>query len=327
MFYNLIKTPVVIKTGVNLLGCIDSLLRDSHLYFSKKILITQDNLYQIYNKELSYSCFYKVIFIKGGCVNEATAVLEQCKGEDAILIAFGGGSVLDIVKYCASKMDKSYITMPSTLSNDAIYSCVARLNYEGKKASYGVQPPIGIIVDLDVIRKSPPQLILAGVADLVSNLSALQDWLLAHRLINEPINELAFMLSKEAAIPMFRYSRTDLLEEPFLLDLTNGLITSGLSMIISGDTRGTSGAEHLISHAIDEYFPEKSSIHGLQVGWAHLMIERKYKRQEWGIPSFFERMGLSEVISETIPFSESEFDELIPYAMKIRNRFTVFNTL
>ena len=97
-------------------------------------------------------------------------------------------------------------------------------------------------------------------------------------------------------------------------------------MIISGNTRGTSGAEHLISHAIDEYFPERSTIHGLQVGWAHMIIDERYRNQT-EISHFFKKVGLLDEFSQNIKFSEDEFDLLIPYACKIRNRYTLFNTL
>ncbi|MCC8145190.1 MAG: iron-containing alcohol dehydrogenase [Bacteroidales bacterium] len=292
--------------------------------------MTQESLYENYKVELEKNEFQKTIFIEGGDINETVNVIESCKNENAILIAFGGGSVLDIVKYCASKMDKAYITVPSTLSNDAIYSCVSRLIFEGKKTSYGVQPPMGIIVDLEVIRKSPQILILAGVADLVSNLSAIKDWLLAYKMIGEPINELAFMLAKEAAIPMFSYKKDNIYEDKFLLDLTNGLITSGLSMIVSGDTRGTSGAEHLISHAIDEYFPEKSGIHGIQVGWAHLLIEKQYRSDKndfLRLESLYKNIGLSDLFQGNIPFSDDDLKELIPYGIKMRNRYTILNLI
>ena len=204
MYYNLVKTPVIVKTGKKILSKIDHLLSEAHLIFPKKILVTQENLYEIYKKELGIDTFYKVIFVKGGQLSETNSIIEECKNEDALIIAFGGGSVLDIVKYSASKIDKPYITVPSALSNDAIYSCVARLTKNGKKISLGVQPPIGIIVDIEIITKSPRILFMAGVADLVSNLSAIQDWLLAHNNIGEPINELAFMLAKESALSIMR---------------------------------------------------------------------------------------------------------------------------
>lgn len=191
-------------------------------------------------------------------------------------------------------------------------------------------PPIGLIVDFDVVRHSPTTLLYAGLADLVSNLSALQDWKLAHKNIHEPINEIAYMLSKQSVIPLFRYKEADMLSNDFLFDLTNGLITSGLSMIICGTTRVTSGAEHLISHAIDEYFHDRSSIHGLQVGWAHEIINRKYRigaNNDYDITEYFNRMGILKVIHNNLNWEESEFDSLIPYAKRIRNRYTIFNTL
>lgn len=330
MYYNLIKTPAIIKTGNQVLRNIDDLLRQAHLYYPAKILVTQSNLYEIYRDELTANSFERVIFCKGGDIAETTSLIKEIRETDALIVAFGGGSILDLVKYSASKSDLPYITVPSTLSNDAIYSCVARLTQNGRKKSLGVQPPTGIIVDLDVIRKSPEELILAGVGDLITNLSAIQDWKLAYKNINEPINELAFMLAKEAALVVYNYTYGDIYSDDFLMDLTNGLISSGLSMIISGNTRGTSGSEHMISHAIDEYFPEKSSIHGLQAAWAFHLIEKKIRNNTAffnKLNNFYETIGLSQTINKHIPWSEKEFNDLIPYAMKIRPRYTIFNTI
>jgi len=330
MYYNLIKTPAVIKSGHDYLSKIDRVLNKSHLFYPEKILITQENLYSQYKDAIQKNNIRKVILCKGGNKEEAESIINQIKGTDALIIAFGGGSVLDIVKYCASLCDLAYITVPSTLSNDAIYSCVARLTENGKKKSFGVQPPTGIIIDLDVIKQSPKSLILAGVGDLISNISALEDWKLAHKMINEPIDELAYILSKQAAVGLFDYSEKDIYNDSFLLDLANGLISSGLSMIKSGNTRGTSGAEHMISHAIDEYFPEKSTIHGIQVAWAFLLIEKNIRKNKVlyeKLVDFYSRIGLDKVIEDNIPWTESDLMSLIPYAKIIRNRYTIFNIL
>lgn len=327
MYYNLIKTPAFMKTGKGILKSIDQILEDAHLIYRKKILVTQDNLYQEYEQDLENVRFDKVVIVKGGNVDEVPTVKEQCKETNALIVAFGGGSVLDLVKYAAGQLDMPYINVPSALSNDAVYSCVARLTKDGKKFSFGVQPPIGIVVDINIINKSPEILLYAGVADIVSNLSAIQDWLLAHNEIGEPINELSYMLAKEAALPLLRYKKEDMHSDGLILDLVNGIVTSGLAMIVSGNTRGTSGAEHLISHAIDEYFPEKSTIHGIQVGWAQGIIAKRYRNDSFKINEFFTQIGLTDVYKKMIPWKEEDFDSLIPYAKKIRNRYTIFNTL
>ena len=325
MYYNLIKTPAFMKTGKGILKSIDKILEEAHLIYRKKILVTQENLYLEYEHDLSLVSFNKVVMVKGGSIDEVTKVKGECKGMDALIIAFGGGSVLDLVKYSASQLDMAYINVPSALSNDAVYSCVARLTKDGKKYSFGVQPPIGIVVDIDVINKAPELLLYAGVADIVSNLSAIQDWLLAHNEIGEPINELSYMLAKEAALPLLRYKKEDLHSDGLILDLVNGIVTSGLAMIVSGNTRGTSGAEHLISHAIDEYYPQKSTIHGIQVGWANAIIEKRFRDDIYQINDFYNAIGLKKIFNEIVPWCEEDFEELIPLAKKIRNRYTIFN--
>ena len=52
--------------------------------------------------------------------------------KEVLLVAFGGGSIIDAVKLMANTLDLTYITVPSTLSNDAIYSPIARLLKDGK---------------------------------------------------------------------------------------------------------------------------------------------------------------------------------------------------
>ena len=136
------------------------------------------------------------------------------------------------------------------------------------------------------------------------------------------------MLAKEAAMPLFNYREEDLFTDEFLFDLTYSIITSGLAMIVGGNTRMTSGAEHLISHTIDEYFPEKSTVHGLQVGWAHLIVEKDFRKNidsYQQLYSFFNRIGLINAIQDNVSFDGKDFLDLVPLAINMRNRYTIFN--
>lgn len=329
MYYNLMKMPAMVLSGRGIISKVDEILKEYHLFFPKRILITQEDLYGWYGSQLD-GCADEVVFVKGGYFDEASDLMAKLVDKDALLLAFGGGSVLDLVKYCASKRDLPYINIPSALSNDAVYSCVARLiGHNGKKRSLPVQPPLAVLVDFDVVSKSPRKMSLAGMADVISNLSAGEDWLLAKKNTGERINELAFNLARQAALPLFEHA-DDIGSDLFFADLAGGIVTSGMSTIISGDTRGVSGSEHLISHAIDEFFPEKSTLHGLQVGWAHLYIEKNIRhneREAARLEAFFERTGLMNAIRENVPWSDDDFLSLVPYALKIRKRYTVLNLL
>lgn len=331
MYYHNVRIPSIIKTGDNIVKSLNEILEKEGFHFDRKIFVTQNFLFDLYADSITANSFDEIVLVKGGTTVEVDYLCDKIKGGDSTLVyAFGGGSVLEIVKYCATLCDVPFINIPSTLSNDAVYSCTARLtNENGEKMGFEVNPPLGIFVDPVVIAKSPRELLLAGVGDVVSNLSALADWRLSNQETGEPINELAYMLAKESVMPLLRYDKElDVARREFLNDLANAVITSGLAMTIAGSSRVSSGSEHLISHAIDKFMPEKATIHGLQVGWAHLLIEKNIRKNLDTfnmLNDFFNRIGLNKAIAENVKLTEEDFYNLIPKAMTIRNRYTIFN--
>lgn len=300
------------------------------VYFKNKVLFTQENLYNVYKDSLCVNTFSEIVCIKGGVFEELSCIHLKSSSTDALYVAFGGGSVIDSVKMFASMTEHPYLTIPSTLSNDAIYSPIARLIKRGKKRSFGVIAPIGIIVDTDVIRRSPRRLILAGVGDLVSNLSAKKDCEIAERNIGETIDAFALELASLGAESVLKFKVGDINTDLFINRLAYGLIFSGMAMIMSGNSRPASGAEHLISHAIDEYYPDRSTLHGVQVAWAQLMLEKYVRKDQQAyhqLYNFFKELGLYEMFSECLFFSEDDFRKLLPLAREMRKRYTVLNTI
>ncbi|MCS3147589.1 iron-containing alcohol dehydrogenase [Bacteroides fragilis] len=133
MFYKHLEIPVFVEIDNRVLGRVDKMLTSSHLFFSHKTLVTSPELYTLYSHFIDSNKFDSLILVQGGKVEEYSLLKKQCDNLDTLFIAFGGGSILDIVKYAATDMNIPYIAMPSTLSNDAIYSPVARLTCNGKK--------------------------------------------------------------------------------------------------------------------------------------------------------------------------------------------------
>ena len=88
---------------------------------------------------------------------------------------------------------------------------------EGRKGSYGVHIPIAVVVDLDYVRRSPPEQLRSGIGDALSNLSALADWKLAASDRGEPIDGLAAALARSGAESLLaprRHSRRRPSSEP-----------------------------------------------------------------------------------------------------------------
>lgn len=328
MFSKIIKIPLVLETGKGIFKQLSSILKENHLFFESKVLITSHELYQLYESYIPLDIFSQVIFIKGGNYEEIAEVKEKYNHKNDLLIAFGGGSIIDFVKLYAKETYLPYISVPSTLSNDAIYSPIARLYVNTKKESFGVTEPLGIIADIDIISKSPKLMLLAGVGDLVSNFSAIKDWQLASLTTEEKVDNFAMAISLLSAGSIFKYTKKDLFSVAFLTDLANGLIFSGLAMIIANSSRPASGSEHMISHAIDELFPERATLHGLQVAWGQLYIEKNFRKDNkaYGkLYDFFLQIGLMEEIEKNIHFNTQEIEYIINKAVVIRKRYTILN--
>ena len=81
-------------------------------------------------------------------------------------------------------------------------------------------------------------------------------------------------------------------------------------------------------HAIDDLFPERATLHGLQVAWGHLLVEREFRQPESDYEKllvFFERMKMLDEIERDITFSKEEVEQIILRAKTIRDRYTILS--
>jgi len=73
-------------------------------------------------------------------------------------------------------------------------------------------------------------------------------------------------------------------------------VLSGLAMEIAGSSRPCSGAEHLISHAIDRLYPGTAQ-HGEQVAFGSLVTTRLHGRDWRVLRQLMEAAGMSEAVT------------------------------
>jgi glycerol-1-phosphate dehydrogenase [NAD(P)+] len=202
--------------------------------------------------------------VEGGSVETALELTESLRsGSYDAVVGIGGGRTLDVAKYGANLAGLPAVSVATNLAHDGLASPVASLDFEGHKGSYGVHIPIAVLVDLDYVRRCPPEQLRSGLGDALSNLNALADWELAAEVRGEPLDGLAAAFARSGATSLLG-SKDAIDSEAFLTALADALVLSGLAMAVAGSSRPCSGACHEISHAIDALFPGTAT-HGEQV--------------------------------------------------------------
>ena len=206
-----------------------------------------------------------------GRFEEALALAaDTIRAEATTLMAVGGGRVIDTVKLAAARTGTDFVSVPTAISHDGISSPVASLFADdGQRHSYAATIPAGIVVDVSVIGAAPSRTLRAGLGDLVSNLTAILDWQLAQRAGRDRFDAYSAMIAENAARSVLDLG--DLESAQSHERLAKGLLMSGLAMAAAGTSRPCSGAEHLISHALDGRLGEGAAMHGEQVALGSLV--------------------------------------------------------
>ncbi len=221
---------------------------------------------------------YSVVFVP--IDNNRIATVEELDVEFArhaidSLIAVGGGKVIDVSKTVAYRRQAQLIVVPTALSSDGIASPISILKDEdGRNHSRPAEMPAAVMVDVSLVSQAPRRMNFAGLGDLLSNSSALLDWDCAVQAGKDTRDGFARIMSEASVDLVVGSSDAHKLDtDDVLKKLASGLILSGIAMGFAGSSRPCSGAEHLISHAID-YYGFGDGLHGEQVALATMYMDQ-----------------------------------------------------
>ena len=92
-------------------------------------------------------------------------------------------------------------------------------------------------------------------------------------------------------------------------------------MEIAGDSSPASGAEHLISHALDKFL-EKPELHGVQVGIATYIMAKVQNHRSERITKILKETGFFEYV-KNLKMKKEDFKKAVDIAPSIkRGRYT-----
>lgn len=238
------------------------------------------------------------------------------------LIGVGGGSKIDLAKMAAKELGVEFISVPTSASHDGIASGRASIKGPDGPISMEAKTPLGVVADTSVIVKAPFRLLVAGCADVISNITAIKDWEYAERLLGEEFSRSACAMALYTSEAMIESA--DLIkpgvEESVWIAL-KPIIVSGVSMSVAGSSRPTSGSEHMFSHALDIIAPGRA-LHGEQCGVGCIMMMYLHGGDWMAVRNALMGLGAPTTARE-LGVTKEELLEALTTAHKIRDRFTI----
>lgn len=275
MDFNRVKLPREIHSGPGVIKETGSICRDLKL-IGKVLVASGPKTMKIAGEKVIESLqdhdFNVETLIIEKPSMDAVQEVQECMGNMNAVLGVGGGKVIDVAKMAATQLEVHSVSVPTAASHDGISSPRASIKDQGGSVSLKAEPPMGVIADTQIISQAPFRLLAAGCGDIISNYTAVLDWKLAHRLLNEDYSDSASALSLVTAEMLIKSAgdiKEGLIESAAIV--VKALISSGMAISIAGNSRPASGAEHKFSHALDIMAP-KPALHGEQCGVGTIMM-------------------------------------------------------
>lgn len=285
----------------------------------KKIsLIAGINVQKILKKKIEKSLKLKKIqFIWHTSIDNQIKSLNKIqkdvkKDNSDLIVGIGGGRSVDTAKLISYNLGKPFVSLPTAASHDGMASPFVSVKSE-KPHSIVATAPMGVFVDIDIIKKAPAKLLASGCGDLIANIIAVKDWQLGHKKKKEYYGRYAANLALMSAKIVMENSSEFAKKGLDARVIVEGLISAGVASCIAGSSRPCSGAEHLVSHALDKLAPG-IGLHGEKCGLGSIMIG-KLQGQDWkkivktlkdvGAPTSAKQIGLKpEIIVKALMIAQ-----------------------
>lgn len=273
-----IRLPRHVLVGHEVLGSLGEMVRDLQIT-GAPLIVTSPTPQQVAGEHVhdlleAEGLTPETIVIEEATFDVVEQVADKTRETDAsILIAIGGGKVIDVAKMAGNSLNTGFLSVPTTASHDGIVSGRSSIPEGDTRHSIAANPPLGVIADTNILANAPWRLTTAGCADIISNYTAVKDWRLAERLQGVEYSEYAGALSEmtaELLVESAETIRPGLEESAWIV--VKALVSSGVAMSIAGSSRPASGAEHLFSHQLDRINPN-TALHGHQVGVGAIMTD------------------------------------------------------
>ncbi|MGE5360834.1 MAG: glycerol dehydrogenase [Bacteroidales bacterium] len=243
------------------------------------------------------------------CVAEIERVkAAACREQAGVIVGVGGGKALDTARAAAADLALSVVTCPTTASSDAPCSALSIVyTPEGvfqEIRSYRRNPDL-VLVDTQVIARSPARLLVAGMGD------ALATWFEAKTCVEGGIRNMRGGVSTRSALALAELCYRTLLDDgaAAVAAIRTRSVTPSLERIIEANTLlsglGFESAGLAAAHAVHNGLtavPEtRPWLHGEKVAFGvlvQIILERQPRPVVDEVLAFSTSVGLPVTLAE-----------------------------
>ncbi len=295
----------------------------------RAMIVTGEKTYEMAGKKthdiLEENGIKTNVIITGDATEENVEyVKEETKKFGAkVIIGVGGGTKIDIAKKSAFDLNLYFISVPTSASHDGVASPRASIKKGEISVSMEATMPVAIVADTEIMVKSPFRFLASGAADVLSNLTAVKDWSLAHRLKGEKISSSAYMIAEFAAKEIINNAsqiKPNLEESVWFV--MKQIAFSGIAMSVAGSSRPASGSEHMFAHAVDA-IKKGNGLHGELCGIGTIISMYLHGGDWILVRDTLRRIGAPVKIDQ-VGLNEEDAIQALMMAHKIRpDRYTI----
>lgn len=264
-----------------------------------------------------------VCLFNGECtMDEIARVSDDCRNSGCdVVIGAGGGKVLDTAKAVADGLGLPMIIVPTVASNDAPCTSVAVVyNEKGVvvKAILTKNNPDLVLVDTEIIAKSPARLFAAGIGDAVAT------WFEARAVKNSNSRTMFRGYSSNTGMALCKLCYDILIEDGARAfnDVKSGQTTQAVENVVEasvylsgvGFECGGLAAAHAINDSL-VYLPQtKGMYHGEKVAFgtlAQLVLEKAPQQEFDEVMALLKSTGLPMTLADMGVTSYPSDEELL----------------
>ena len=240
------ELPRQIVVGENNIHQVGKFLRD--LSGPKKVsIISGRNVKKIFGQQIDSSLQDSKIrtiwhLATSNNIKNINQIQKKVKsGKSDLIVGIGGGRSVDIAKLCSFNLKKPFVSIPTSASHDGIASPFVSVRGE-KPHSLVATAPLGVFVDVNVIKGAPRKLLASGCGDLMAKITAVKDWKLGRDKTGEYYGRYCADLASMSAKILIENSQNFSKKGIDARIIVEALISAGVASCIAGSSSPCSGA-------------------------------------------------------------------------------------